>query len=309
MMSQSPSRAEPVEPAAPSSRRRWLALAAAAVVVIVVVAVAVTRQAGDAPSTAAAAPTPSEQVAEPTSPPPIAAVELTGPAPEQKDLEGIWTLDDGRELLRLSADGTFVEFGGFDETARVTGIYDLDGRTLTLVSDGENLCLEGTRLVWETELLDDGHLHSVSTLDECLPGGDLPDWTWTRVSPNSRFAGTPTQRSADAEVPADVVPLQGIWLLEGGSVLFQVSPDGTFAWDDRGRLDTAPVDVGTVVLDGSTLTLTSGAESASCSEGDTLVLTDVAVTRGLPGDKWLYGTVDSSTCADITGPVSFLRLL
>lgn len=67
--------------------------------------------------------------------------------------------------------------------------------------------------------------------------------------------------------------LAGIWLNDGGpspgweTMLFRFSPDGTFAIDDQGYLDTAPAVLGTYELDGKTVTFTAGPGSRCGVEG------------------------------------------
>lgn len=139
------------------------------VVVRVAVAAAIARRPRSVEVTNAAATGPSE----PTTP----AVELTGPAPTAADLDGIWTLEDSSHLLRFAAaDGTFAidDSGALIDGLEDAGTFSLSGNTLTLVAAGSAKCEDGQRAVWQVELLGDGRLHAIATLDECgypLAGG------------------------------------------------------------------------------------------------------------------------------------------
>lgn len=73
---------------------------AAAVVGVIAIGVAVTGPATPPDDTTPIA------VASTGAPDP--RVELSGPAPTQSDLLGIWDLDQGRVLVRFAADGTYA---------------------------------------------------------------------------------------------------------------------------------------------------------------------------------------------------------
>lgn len=275
---------------------RALAVAAAAVVVIAV-GVAVVGNATRRDDTASVAVS-STATAGPGAGP--------GQAATQADLVGIWVLDHGRHLLRFAADGTYAidADGHLIDGPDDTGAFSVAGNTLTFVTEEPIICEPGDTWVWYAELVRDGHLYGTVLSDDCL--AHLPEWTWTRVSPDSQLTDVPTPRPSDAEALPDLGETEGIWLLDGGSMLLAMSPDGEYAWDDRGRLDTEPADSGRAELDGSTLTFSSTARGAVCSANDRLVLDDVVqVPRGTAG---LHATVTKSTCADISGAVSFTRL-
>lgn len=129
---------------------------------------------------ASVAETPTTSASQTTTP----SVQLDGPAPTAEDLDGTWSLDDGDHMLRFDADdGTYAidDTGNLDSDPDDTGSYSLSGSTLTFVTEDSRVCDPGQRWVWEVELLEDGHMHGVVTLDECLDND--ADWTWTRVSP------------------------------------------------------------------------------------------------------------------------------
>lgn len=115
-----------------------------------------------------------------------APVELSNPAPTQAELEGIWSLDDGDYVMRFADDGTYAfDDGGLLEDPGDSGTYSVFGSTLTLVARDSRYCETGQRWEWQVELLGDDRVHGVVTSDECF--GRPVDWTWTRVSPDSRF--------------------------------------------------------------------------------------------------------------------------
>lgn len=125
-------------------------------------------------------------------------VELSNPAPSMAELEGIWSRDDSRSLLRFGDDGTYA----LDDGGRLladpdeSGTYSVYGSTLTLVAENSRHCDRGQPWEWQVELLGDGRLHGIVTTAECL--GRPVDWIWTRVSPDSRI-DTTAPPTADAE--------------------------------------------------------------------------------------------------------------
>jgi hypothetical protein len=71
--------------------------------------------------------------------------------------------------------------------------------------------------------------------------------------------------------------LRGVWFEEDGSHLLSIGPDGSYALDDSGLLDTDPDDVGTVEIDeDGSIRFVSGEGSRECS----------------PGDAWVWGSAE-----------------
>jgi hypothetical protein len=214
-------------------------------------------------------PTPAE-----TEPEPDAEVAL--PAGE---LAGVWRVEGGNRLLWLGAGGRFAidDRGLLDRRPAVVGTYELDGATIRLANGEGDLCPPGDWAL-EGELAGEGVLQTVVAEDvegRCSVGAGTR-WRWVRVSPPS-----PAGAALAAEgLPEDgVAPgaeaLSGIWLLEGSGLLLRFA-DGTYALDDEGELPGAPADAGTVAVGaGGEITLTSGAATRRCSEGDGWVWSDV----------------------------------
>jgi hypothetical protein len=62
--------------------------------------------------------------------------------------------------------------------------------------------------------------------------------------------------------------LAGIWIIDDDNpLLVRFSPDGTYAFDDLGLLDSSPAAAGTYVVNGRIITFTNG-RSRICSNGD-----------------------------------------
>jgi hypothetical protein len=103
-------------------------------------------------------------------------------------------------------------------------------------------------------------------------------------------AAPPEERTAEGEPPTES-ELAGIWWLtdpgidEGATLLVRFSPDGTFAIDDGGLLDTTPAAAGTYELDGEMINFESSG-SEVCTEGDTW-----AFEAGVPSEGQLHTVV------------------
>lgn len=236
-----------------------------------------------------------------------------GAAPTVESLAGIWIVDDDNPLLgRFSMDGSFAfdNIGTLDTDPAATGTYQIDGRIITFTNGKSRICPEGDRYAWRAGLTEAGRLHVFheEVVDDVADDCDLVgEQTWTRVSPSSPFGIliTATGRSEEGAPPSTESALRGIWLLEGGGHLLRFGTDGTYAIDDTGGLGTDPDDVGTIAVDGrGGLTLTSGANSRTCAEGDQWVWKEVR----LAGDS-LRGVVGEAACPkELGGELTWVRL-
>jgi hypothetical protein len=100
----------------------------------------------------------------------------------------------------------------------------------------------------------------------------------------------PEERTAEGEAPTES-ELAGIWWMtepgidRAATLLVRFSPDGTFAIDDGGRLDTTPAAAGTYELDGEMINFESSG-SELCTEGDTW-----ALEAGVPAEGELHTVV------------------
>ncbi len=235
---------------------------------------------------------------------PTATVE--GSAPTAEALLGIWLLELGDTLMRLGADGTFVINNGEPLTVDPdrTGTYSIDGITLRFLQDAKADCPGGSVDVWTVGLLADGLLRGMIVESPCPPGpGAHGDWV--RISPESVLERDVTPGRGTPTVASEGNVIGHVWIVDGTSKLLSLSADGTYAWDDRGLLDTQPADAGRWGLNGQTLSLLSGAASEICAEGDTLALLGGQIY--LPADASFLrvwrGTASGDPCHRLDGAV------
>ena len=98
-------------------------------------------------------------------------------------LVGHW--QRGREVLRITSDGTYVvdAAGQLENNPDDSGTVKFDGETLTLVSSEESVrCDEGDLWVWEVEFTNDDQMRALITNDTCTPT-EGSTWNWTRCNP------------------------------------------------------------------------------------------------------------------------------
>lgn len=219
---------------------------------------------------------------------------------------GIWLIEGGETLLRFGADGTFVINDGQPLTVYPdrTGSFSIDGRTMRFLQEAKADCPGGSVDVWTVGLLADGVLRVMIDASPCPPGpGAHGDWL--RISPDSVLERDVTPGIGGATVASEGNIPGHVWIVDGTSTLVTINTDGTYAWDDRGLIDTRPADSGRWELNGQALTLISGPASETCAEGDALVLVDGEVF--VPGDaSFLRGwraTASGDACERLDGEV------
>jgi hypothetical protein len=218
-------------------------------------------------------------------------------APTAEDLLGIWLLEHGDTLLRFGADGTFVINNGEPLTTNPdrTGTYSIDGTTLRFVQEEKADCPAGSVDVWTVELLADGVIRGMIDASPCPPGpGAHGDWL--RLSPDSVLERDVTSGIGSPTVASEGNLIGHVWIIDGTSTLISLSDDGTYAWDDRGLLDTRPADAGRWELSGTTLSLISGPASELCADGDPLALSDGEVYQ--PADASFLRVWRASAAGD-----------
>jgi hypothetical protein len=221
----------------------------------------------------------------------------------EEALTGIWLEDGGTGLLwEFTADGriTIGEDGLLDTDPWGRGTYEVEDGIITQAfqnspQEGGEFCVRA-----DAFLPEDGRLLIVALGDPGSPCQAFAgqERSFVRVSPIS----LPAQ-----QITADVPPggwgtlpvgtgslLRGIWLLVGEGHLLRLGTDGTYALDGDGTLATDPDDVGTfeVDSDAGTITLTSGADSRGCSEGERAVWVEAQF-----GGNALRGDLGSADCA------------
>jgi hypothetical protein len=254
-----------------------------------------------------ASPTPSAMPSgsESAAASPTATVE--GTAPTAEALLGIWLLQLGDTLMRLSADGTFVINNG--EPLAVdpdrTGTYSIEGMTMRFVQEAKADCPGGSVDVWTVGLLEDGLLRGMIIESPCPPGpGAHGDWV--RVSPDSVLERDVTPGIGSPTVASAGNIIGHVWIVDGTSTLLSLYDDGTYAWDDRGLLDTRPADAGRWELNGQSLSLISGTASEICADGDSVVVADGQVF--VPADasylRFWRATATADPCHRLEGEVT-----
>jgi hypothetical protein len=246
---------------------------------------------------------------------PGTAPSLRGLEPTVDGLEGIWIVDDDNPLLvRFSTDGTYAfdNIGSLDTSPAAAGTYEVAGRIISFTNGRSRICPNGDRYGWRAGLTEDGRLHVLhldraevidNIEDDCDLAGES---TWTRVSPSSPAGARISAKPAgEGTPPSTESALRGIWLLEGGGHLLRFSTDGTYALDDAGALGNDPDDVGTFEVDPrGGITLTSGADSRACAEGDQWVWEQVRLAGGT-----LQGAGAENACPnDLQVEMTWVRL-
>jgi hypothetical protein len=204
---------------------------------------------------------------------PSATVE--GMAPMAEALLGIWLLQPGDTLLRFASDGTFAINNG--EPLAVdpdrTGTYSIEGTTMRFLQEAKTDCPGGSVDVWTVGLLENGLLRGMIIESPCPPGPGAHG-VWVRISPDSVLERDLTPGTGSPTVASAGNIIGHVWIVDGTSTLLSLNDDGTYAWDDRGLLDTRPADAGRWELNGQSLSLISGVASGICADGDATALAD-----------------------------------
>ncbi|HEU0294980.1 MAG TPA: hypothetical protein VFR47_19715 [Anaerolineales bacterium] len=228
---------------------------------------------------------------------------------EASDLVGIWLLDQVHDdtIVSFHADGTYARDAGRQLVTKPAtfGTYTVNDNRL-IFNVRVDQCPSAGQYIWEISIPDDGLLTSVVVEDTTCYGATGIESSWIRLSPNSQMELSPPSSATAAEgIPARASNLKGIWYLVGSSTLISFPLDGTYVYDDRGTLDTDPIDSGTYEAVGSTVKLTSGSNSRECTNGDVLLLEDVKI---MYPSWWLIGRVVQDSCGTFNPEIYSLRL-
>lgn len=205
-------------------------------------------------------------------------------------------MDNGTIHLAFTADGVarFDDVGGllFSNPA-VIGTYVITDDLVSIAVEGGADGCAGQTISMRAAAPEPGLMRMVTE----QPGTDLCSnmtgrWVLEHVLPaNESFAGMgpPKNRAWKPLTDTDVVP--GLWVPFGGGSVLEMAPDGRYAVAaGAGEL----VDTGQWTLDGSELSLVSGADSPTCGGGDRLVLSRMEHINS--GTDMIRGSIDQNTC-------------
>ncbi|MDQ1599620.1 MAG: hypothetical protein QOD68_1094, partial [Actinomycetota bacterium] len=249
----------------------------------------------------------------PTTNDPQAAF-LTGGAPTPELLQGVWRLENGGMQMRFSAPDvvSFDNGGRLFHNPAVQGTYVISGDLITVSVDGGPAGCGGQEFAMRASLpvppVGPGALRLVHTrpgTGNCAPAQD-ERWVMEQVlptSPNMADLVFSTDPGWQPLVGKNV--LYGVWLAEGGGHLLEIDPGGTYyVAAEPGE----PIDRGQWSLrGGSELTLTSSADSATCGDGDRLVLGAVEQDFGT-GTRALRWSVRENTCGATWVPAAWILI-
>jgi hypothetical protein len=265
-------------------------------------------------------PTPAGPVPSPTSPPTLSTADaafLTGTAPTQQLLNGVWREDnpDGVRFLLVSftVDGEvrFDDSGRLlGDGAAVIGSYELADDLVTVhVENGKAEC-DGQSFAMRAALPQSGRLrllHTQPGTGNCSAALN-ERWELEQVLPtNEDLKGLKVPNGGAWAPPENLDVLRGTWMAEGGGHVLELTPEGTYAVaDDSGDV----VDRGLWSLgDGrSSLSLVSGADSPTCSAGARLVLAEPQVFDAYQDHPALKFTQQRNDCGGAWGQQVWVQL-
>jgi hypothetical protein len=270
-------------------RRTWAAVAAAAVVVPVL-GYAAFQLPGSVKDSAQPAGTraPRDGAAE--------SAWLTGDAPTQDQLQGLWRVDNDTVTLRFSPPDLVAmdDQGQVFGDPGVRGTYTLDGDLVTVRIDGGAAGCAGQSFGLRASVPAEGALRVVP--DAPFTGTcafrSVDYWALEELLPTSDAVRGMTVPKKGFHPLADASGLSGLWMSDSGGHALEIDPGGAY-YVASGAGDL--VDQGTWSLDGADLTLTSTADSRDCQPGDRLVLSGVRTLDS--GTSMIRATPTMNSCA------------
>lgn len=278
-------------------RRRTVALVAAAALVVAGAGVAAFQLAGGDERTVVPADS------RPTVDDPHADF-FSGVPPTVELIDGFWRLDNGGISMLFDEDGTVQidDRGAVISDPATTGTYVIEGDTIAVTVTEGGTC-NGHEFWMRASLPKPGHMRVIRSSEgssECsgIPLGNL---VWEHVLPTSpefarfRLSGEPRWKPV-----TDEATLLGDRFAEGGGHILELAPGGSYYILGD---DAEPVDQGQWALRAADLVLTSSAASTECSEGDKLVLGDVAYGSG---GMAIRGSVQQNTCGGAWTPKAWI---
>jgi hypothetical protein len=255
-------------------RRRGLVAAAAAAAVVVGVATWQGLSSDDTtPSPAPAPPSPSALTD-------TEQAFLTGDAVTAGILPGVWRLDNATTLFMFTADGRFSldDTGQLSTDPRVDGTYAVAGGTISVDVDGGTSGCAGRTIALRAAVSADGTLH-VLPVGRGPSGCQSPSsyqWVLEPVLPAGYFSDIKNGPGANWDPPAGEESVTATWYDPQEGYLVELRDDGTYS-TITGSTDVADRGAWTVDPSVTRLTLVSGADSATCREGDRFVLDNLRV--------------------------------
>lgn len=233
---------------------------------------------------------------------------LVGTAPTTQTLDGVWRLDNGRVAIRFDDKGTvtFDDQGTLFSAPGTTASYAIDDDRITVTTtDHDRAECIGREFTMRATLPEPGALRFVrsDTFGACtpLPSGQQ---TMEQVLPTSRsIAGNVFSGDTGWKPLTDGAPLLGVWTAEGGGHVLEMDGDGAYyVADDSGE----PIDRGQWSFRSDALTLTSSADSTTCTDGARFVLG--AVEWIAPSTRAFRGTVVQNDCGGAWTPLTWFLL-
>ncbi len=207
---------------------------------------------------------------------------LSGGAPSPQLLQGLWRLDnpaESRMLFIFTADGhvTYDDTGQLTGNPLVSGTYDVEDDVITVRVDGGRSGCEGRTMTWRAAMPDQGDLANIVPVDADPTSCDRPLrtlWALERLLPPDTYAGIIVREGRDWDSLSSKEALLGTWLSGEARYAIELRQDDTYSMlAGAGEV----VDRGTWVIanSGSTLVLTSSADSPSCQAGDQLIVSEL----------------------------------
>lgn len=211
------------------------------------------------------------------------AAFLSGDVPTEEQLLGVWHAHDPARrgiLWMFTSDGAVAldSIGNLSEDPAVSGTFRIsDDAIVVEITDDQGLCADKS---WRLRAVvnRDGGLNvvplDVDVEDVC--GISVPSrWVLDQVLPVPQGVALPEVPSGDGwDPPEDRAALLGLWYDPVGGYIVELRADGSYTIL-RGQAERADRGTWTVGDATTRLTLVSAADSASCGEGDQLVVTDL----------------------------------
>lgn len=240
-------------------RRRTLAAVAAAAVAIPVLGVTAFRSMDGEDDTAPASPAPASPDSDDTRP--------EGSAPTAELVQGVWRVDNGTTVVRLSSAGEFSldDSGQLFSDPFLSGTYAIEGNLVTFsVESGPAECA-GQTIDMTTSLPETGSMRMLKSPNVGCALEQNGQWLMEQMVPlRSDFLNSFAVPATGNWKPlAGAAVLHGLWVpVDGGHVL-EMDPDGAyFVADESGK----PIERGQWTLRDADLTFSPSMVSEGCSE-------------------------------------------
>jgi hypothetical protein len=224
---------------------------------------------------------------------------LKGDPATPDQLHGVWRVDGDTLVLRFTSAGrvSLDEGGQLFGDPDVTGTYSMDGDRITVDIDGGTAGCEGQALVLRASVPDESHLRVVGdqpAASDCSFRA-IGYWTLEGLLPTIDLYAdesfVPQPSDVDFRPVESATYLPGDWMANGGGHMLELDSSGAFyVADGTGEV----VDQCSWTYADGSLALTSSADSATCLEGDRVVLGRLAAVN--PGTPMLRGSLEQNSC-------------